>query len=70
MNERIGSLLFVWLVGIADEDSPRASLVATGAGEGGGLSARADESSGISWESTEVALRRLQDENGEDTMTT
>jgi hypothetical protein len=37
--------------------------------EGGGLCGLADETSRTSWEPTE-ALRRLQDEKGEDTMAT
>lgn len=51
-------------------DSARGSLVAACDGEPGGLWAMADESSGISWEPTEVALRRLHEEKGEDTITT
>ena len=49
-------------------DSARGSLVAACDSEAGGLCAIADESSGISWELTEAALRRLHEEKGEDTM--
>ncbi len=51
-------------------DSARESLVATCDDEGGVPCSMADESSGMSWELIEGALRRLQEENGEDIMAT